>query len=102
MFRSSVVKFTSAPVGSAALRVLGNEGAPACVGDKLTFTCWRAIKSVVFPADSSAFASARSGTRSKNAPALPRTTVRRDSVGVQAKPARGDRLLRSVLIVWRN
>ena len=45
-------------------RMFGNTGAPACVGDRLT-TYWRsASTSVVLPADSSALASARSGTRS--------------------------------------
>ena len=51
-------------------------------------------QSVVLPADSSALASARSGTRSKNNPALPRITVRREGVGVHAKPTRGDTLFR--------
>src|SRR5207253_2625840 len=102
MLRSIVVKFTSAPVGGAAVRMFGNTGAPVCVGDRLTFTCCRLLGSVVFPAESNAFASARRGTRSKNRPALPRTTVRLDAVGIQAKPARGDRLLRSVLMVCRN
>ena len=48
----------------------------------------------MFPADSSAFASARSGTRSKKSPALPRTTVRRESNGDHAKPTRGETLFR--------
>ena len=56
----------------------------------------------MLPADSSALASARSGTRSKNSPALPRTTVLRESNGVHANPTRGETLFVSVLIVSRN
>ena len=52
-------------------------------------------------ADRRAFATARSGTRSKKSPALPRTSVRRDAVGDQAKPTRGDTLFLSVAIVRR-
>ena len=45
-------------------RMLGNTGAPACVGERLT-AYWRsAVTSVVLPADISALASARNGTRS--------------------------------------
>ena len=39
----------------------------------------------MLPAERMALASARRGTRSQNRPALPRTTVRRESHGVQAK-----------------
>ena len=49
---------------TAPLRMFGNVGAPACVGDRLTLIWRRFARSVVFPADSSAFATARSGTRS--------------------------------------
>ena len=82
--------------------MFGKTGAPACVGDRLRLICCRFARSVVLPADSSALASARSGTRSKKRPALPRTTVRRDSSGDQAKPTRGETLFVSVLIVSRN
>jgi len=53
-------------------------------------------------AESSALATARSGTRSKNNPALPRTTRLRDPDGVHANPARGETLFVSVLMVSRN
>ena len=54
----------ASPAGSRRGRMFGNTGAPACVGDRLT-TYWRsAVTSVVLPADISALASARSGTRS--------------------------------------
>ena len=50
--------------------------------------CWRSCaRSVVLPADSSALASARSGTRSKYSPALPRTTRSRD---VERRPREAD------------
>ena len=45
-------------------RMFGNAGAPACAGDRLTPICRRLARSVVLPADNSALASARSGTRS--------------------------------------
>ena len=83
--------------------MFGNTGAPACVG-RMPDTCgWRSwVTSVVLPAESSALATARSGTRSKNTPAPPRTTRSCEAVGVQAKPTRGETLLVSVLIVSRN
>ena len=56
----------------------------------------------MLPADSSALASARIGTRSKNSPALPRISVRRESNGDHATPTRGETLLVSVLMVSRN
>ena len=61
---------------------------------------WRSwVTSVVFPADSSALASDRNGTRSTYRPALPRSTSDAARPGVQANPTRGDRLLASVSIV---
>ena len=89
--RSIVVKLTSVTDGTARARMFGNTGAPACVGDRLTLICRRFARSVVLPADSSAFASARSGTRSKKRPALPRTTVRRD---VERRPREARRAAR--------
>ena len=62
--RSIVVRFTSVTDGTTPLRMFGNAGAPACVGDRLTPIWRRLARSVVLPADSSALASARSGTRS--------------------------------------
>src|SRR5690349_25065727 len=79
--------------------MLRKTGAPTCVGDRLTAYCLSTVGSVVLPADINALASARSGTRSKNNPAPPRTSVRRDSVGDHATPTRGETLFVSVLIV---
>ena len=56
----------------------------------------------MLPADRMALATARSGTRSKNRPALPRTTKSCDADGDQANPTRGDTLLVSVSIGSRN
>ncbi len=64
MSGSIVVRLTSVTVGTTALRMFGKTGAPACVGDRLTPIWRRAEMSVVFPAESSALARARSGTRS--------------------------------------
>src|SRR5947207_376284 len=103
MLRFMVVKLTSTPRGRAELgRMSGNTGAPVCPGERLTLTWVEAVRAVVFSLDSSALASARKGTRSKNRPKLPRTTVRRESKGDQAKPARGETLLVSVAMVFKN
>ena len=64
MFGFIVVRFVSVTDGIAALRMFGNAGAPACVGERLMLFCCRLARSLVLPADSSALASARSGTRS--------------------------------------
>src|SRR5689334_2806879 len=99
MFGSIVVRLGRVTSGTTALRMLGNAGAPACPGERLTLTRPSCVTSVVFPAESNALATARSGTRSKYSPALPRTIVRRDADGVHAKPTRGDTLFMSVSIV---
>src|SRR6476469_5624872 len=91
--RSIVVRLTSVTLGTGAGRMFGNAGAPACAGESETAVCWRFVRSVVLPADSSALATARSGTRSKYSPAPPRTIVLRDP-GAQAKPTRGETLFR--------
>src|ERR1700676_2179108 len=102
MFGFMVVRFESVTDGTAALRMFGNVGAPACPGDRLMLFCCRLARSVVLFADRMAFANARNGTRSKNRPALPRTTVWVEAAGAQAKPARGARLFLSVWMVCRN
>ena len=102
MFGFIVVRLKSVVVATAPLRMFGKTGAPVCVGDRLMLVCRRLARSDVFPAESSALASARSGTRSKKRPALPRTIVRRESSGDHAKPARGETLFLSVLMVSRN
>src|SRR5262252_8572452 len=102
MFGSIVVRLTRVTPGMALVSVFGNTGAPTWFGDRLMLILASWVRSVVLPADSNAFATARKGTRSKNRPALPRMIVRRDSVGDHANPNRGDTLLVSVLIVWRN
>src|SRR4051812_12075949 len=91
---SIVVSVTRVVVGGRAGRMFGKIGAPICPGSRPA-TCgwWRLLMSVVFPADSNAFATARNGTRSKKTPALPRTTSPCDVVGDQAKPNLGDTLL---------
>src|SRR5688572_14205267 len=94
--RSIVVRFESVTDGTGPLRMFGKTGAPAWVGDNETPVWRRLSRSVVLPADRSALATARSGTRSKYSPALARTTVRRDSPGDQTTPIRGDRLSLSV------
>src|SRR5258707_11547039 len=99
MFGFIVEKLVSAPEGTAAFRMFGNTGAPAWFGDRLMLFCCSCDRSVVLFADSTAFATARSGTRSKNSPALPRTIVRRPSPGDQASPRRGERLFVSVVMV---
>src|SRR4029453_11248608 len=102
-FLSIVVKSTRVVVRSRAGRILGNTGAPACVGMMLETLGWcRFARSVVLPADRMAFATARSGTRSKKSPALPRTTRSCEFAGDHANPTRGDTLLVSVLTVSRN
>ena len=58
-----VVKLTSTPAGRLA-RMFGNTGAPVCVGERLTLIWLSGLVVVVLPAESSALASARSGTRS--------------------------------------
>ena len=45
-------------------RMFGNTGAPVCVGERLTLTWLVLVDVVVLPPESSALASARSGTRS--------------------------------------
>src|SRR5579862_941279 len=102
MFGSIVVRLAGVVDATALARMFGNVGAPACVGDRLTLVCRRFARSVVSPAERSAFATARSGTRSKYSPALPRTTVRRESNGDHARPTRGETLFRSVLMVSMN
>ena len=54
---------------------------------------------MLFPADSSALATARNGRRSKNNPPDARTIVRSDPKGDQATPARGETLFVSVAMV---
>jgi hypothetical protein len=71
------------------------------VGDGRLICCSR-DRSVVLLAERIALASARRGTRSWNRPALPRTTVCRESPGVHANPTRGETLSVSVSIVCRN
>ncbi len=96
---SIVVRFTSVTSGTGAPRIAGNAGALDWVGERLMFVWRRALMSSVLPADNSALATARSGMRSKNSPAPPRTTVRWVDAGDQAKPKRGDTLFVSVAMV---
>ena len=64
MSGSMVVRLKSVTEGTTALRMFGNLGAAAWAGDRLMLIWRSCARSVVFPADSSALASARSGTRS--------------------------------------
>jgi hypothetical protein len=102
MLRSIVVSLTRAVEGNTESRMLGNAGAPDCVGASAIAVCCSWLRSVVFRADINALASARSGTRSKKIPAPPRTIGFRESNGDQAKPRRGEKLFVSVEIVSRN
>ena len=61
--RFIVEKLASTPAGGL-VRILGNTGAPVCVGDRLRLTWLSVPVVVVFPPDNSALASARNGTRS--------------------------------------
>src|SRR4029453_5250529 len=96
MSRSIVVRFGRVTDGTGALKMFGNTGAPACAGERLMLIWRKLATSVVFPAERTALATARSGTRSKNNPALPRTTVFVESEGDHATPNRGETLLVSV------
>ena len=97
-----VVKLTSTPAGGL-VRMLGNTGAPVCVGERLTLTWLEVGDGRWFPCGQK-----RVGQRAQrhavveNSPKLPRTTVRRDANGDQAKPARGEKLLVSVAMDFRN
>jgi hypothetical protein len=64
MLGSIVVRFVRVTDGATALRMFGNAGALACPGDRLMLTLRRLARSVVFPAEISALAIARNGTRS--------------------------------------
>src|SRR4030095_14860086 len=93
-FLPMVVKSTSVVVSRRAGRMLGNVGAPACVGMMPdTLGCCSLSRSVLFRADGMVLATARSGTRSKYRPALPRITRSWEADGDHTKPMRGDTLL---------
>ena len=65
MLRCIVEKLNNAPGGRVRLlKVFGNNGAPAWVGDRLTLIWLSSDGSVVLFAESSALAKARKGTRS--------------------------------------
>ena len=57
------MKLASTPTG-VLVRIFGNTGAPVCVGERLRLTWLLGPVVVVLPPESSALASARSGTRS--------------------------------------